>query len=157
MSEALRRLLDSPDFIEGDAWRTCEFQQHKEIISEGDEAVDLYLLLTGTVRVVGTAKLDEARTVRPGYSDLEVGAVFGEMSLFDDGERSGSVIAVTDCTLAAINVHALSVYMDEHPDVGYPILKQFIENMVARLRKANQRVTSLFAWGLKAHGIDEEM
>ena len=36
-------------------------------------------------------------------NNLQVGGIFGEMALVDDGPRSASATAVTDCKLAPIN------------------------------------------------------
>jgi hypothetical protein len=47
--------------------------------------------------------------------------------------------------------------MDRHPAVGLKTLREFYGALISRLRKSNQRVESLFAWGLRAHGIDKHI
>lgn len=157
MSEALVRLLQNPAFSEGVAWWRRAMQPHEEVVKQGDESNSVFIVLSGKVRVVANVTLEDSREVRPGFSDLEAGAVFGEMSLFDDAPRSVSVLAVEQGELAEIDKAALQGFMQDHPDMGYAILSDMMKSMVDRLRKANDRVGSLFAWGLKAHGIDEHI
>ncbi|MCB1734535.1 MAG: Crp/Fnr family transcriptional regulator [Gammaproteobacteria bacterium] len=157
MSNALKNLLDSPDFPEGDAWQRRLCTVHEHVFNEGDSQCDVFVVLSGTVRVVGEVALDDDRSLRPGYSDLGPGTVFGEMCLFDLKPRSGSVVAISDCELGVIPGDILRVYLDAHPEVGYPVLKDLLNTLAERLRTANKRVSSLFAWGLKAHGIDEHL
>lgn len=157
MSDALKALLDSPGFPEGGAWSRRRCATHEKVFDEGDSGCDVFVVLSGRVRVVGQVELDEDRTLRPGYSDLEAGAVFGEMCLFDLQPRSGSVVAIEEAELAVISGEALRAHLDANPAVGYPILKEMMNTLAGRLRTANKRVSSLFAWGLKAHGIDESL
>lgn len=157
MSETIRALLQNDAFPEGEAWQRRQVQPHEEVIHQGAEANSVFVVLNGTVRVVANVTLEDKREVRPGFSDLEAGAVFGEMSLFDDAPRSVSVLAIEECELAEIDKGALLTFMEAHPEAGYAIMNDLMKTIVERLRKANDRVGSLFAWGLKAHGIDEHI
>lgn len=157
MSKALQALLKNTAFPEGKAWWVRSIQAHEEVIRQGDEANSVFIVLSGKVRVVANVTLEDSREVRPGFSDLEAGAVFGEMSLFDDAPRSVSVLAVEQGELAEIDKAALLGFMNDHSDVGFAIVSDLMRSMVVRLRTANDRVGSLFAWGLQAHGIDEHI
>ena len=68
-----------------------------------------------------------------------------------------NIIAVTDGELFEISGIHLSSYLDSHPEIGYITLKDLFNMLTDRLSKANQRVESLFAWGLKVHGIDKHL
>ena len=102
----------------------------------------------------GNVDLDDARHIRPGFSDLAVGEVFGELALFDNQPRSATVTTVSACDLAVIDGARLMAFLDSHPELGYPLFKDLILILVKRLRSANQKIFALFAWGLKARGID---
>jgi len=52
---------------------------------------------------------------------------------------------------------ALAGYFDDHPELGYVVLKWLFSVLSGRLRQADRRFGSLFAWGLKAHGIDSHL
>lgn len=155
MPSLLFGLLENPEIIEGVYWRRRCVGANGVVFHEGEKGRDIYLILSGSVRIVGNVDLDEQRRVRPGFSELAQGELFGELALFDDEPRSATVIAVTEVELAVLDGEVLLQFLDSHPEIGYPIVIELITTLVVRLRKANHRIFSLFAWGLKKHGIDE--
>lgn len=157
MNEAFNRLLQHPDFPEGSAWQCRRFSAGQTILEEGDCSGGLYLMKEGSARVIGNVELDEHRKIRPGIFELAQGSLFGEISLFDQEPRSASVIAATDCQVIVIDRRPLLDFMEAHPEIGYPLLKEIMTSLVTRLRMANKRLAYLFAWGLKAHNIDEHL
>jgi len=148
-------LLNHPDFREGDVWHCRQFPPNTTLFSEGDTGREVYLILSGSVRVLGHVDLDDTRCIRPGFSDLTQGEVFGELALFDNQPRSATVMTVTACDLALVNGEELMRFLDTHPELGYPLFSDLILILVRRLRAANQKNFALFAWGLKARGIDK--
>ena len=157
MKNALYMLLDHPDFKEGMVWTRRKYAADETVFKEGDHGAQVYLILKGSVRVVGNVDLDDNRTVHPGFSELDAGQVFGELPMFDGEPRSATVVALTDCELAVIEGEQLMAFLDTHPELGYPIFKELIHLLVGRLRQANRRIFSLFAWGLKLRGIDRHL
>jgi CRP/FNR family transcriptional regulator, cyclic AMP receptor protein len=157
MKNTLYMLLDHPDFEEGVVWTRCKYAADETVFSEGDHGSQVYLILKGSVRVVGNVDLDDNRTVHPGFSELDEGQVFGELPMFDGEPRSATVVALSDCELAVLEGEQLMAFLDAHPDLGYPIFKELIHLLVGRLRQANRRIFSLFAWGLKLRGIDHHL
>jgi CRP/FNR family transcriptional regulator, cyclic AMP receptor protein len=157
MKNVLYKLLDHPDFEEGMVWTRRKVTANETLFSEGDQGSEVYLILKGSVRVVGSVDLDDNRTVHPGFSDLDEGQVFGELPLFDGEPRSATVMALTDCELAILEGEQLMSFLDAHPELGYPIFKELIHLLVGRLRQANRRIFSLFAWALKTRGIDRHL
>lgn len=154
MKNALQDLLDHPEFAEGNLWLRRQLDADHTVFAEGDVGTEAYLILKGSVRVVGNVDLDEHRMVHPGFSDLSAGQIFGELSLFDGQPRSASVVTLTKCELAVLEGQRLMAFLDAHPELGYPIFKEVIHLLVGRLRRANRRIFSLFAWGLKVRGIN---
>lgn len=157
MNNALYRLLDHPSFEEGVVWTRRRISADETLFSEGDQGSEVFLILKGSVRVVGNVDLDDNRTVHPGFSDLGEGQVFGELPMFDGEPRSATVVALTDCELAVLEGEQLMGFLDDHPELGYPIFKELIHLLVGRLRQANRRIFSLFAWGLKMRGIERHL
>ncbi len=153
----LDMLLEHPEFREGVDWKTSRARPNQVIFREGDHGRTIYLIQSGCVRLMGRMDLDKERYVQPGFGDLYVGDVFGELPLFDSQPRSASVIAVTECELIEINSESLIAFLDQHPDIGYQVLRHFYHMLVHRLRKANNKIFSLFAWGLKNCGITEHL
>lgn len=157
MKESLPALLSHPDFVEGRHWSREAFQANQAILEEGKAGSKIYLVLSGRVRVLGAVNLGEDRRIRPGFFDLGAGEIFGELAMFDREPRSASVVAITDCELAALDGDGLLDFLDRHPDIGYRVLKDLVSTLVVRLRKTNRKLFSLMAWGLKAHGLDEHL
>jgi len=148
----LKKIINDADFREGIAWHKRRFKAGGCILEEGTEGRSLFLIEKGDVRVMVTLKIE--RRVRPGICDLHAGNLFGELNLFEQHPRSASVTAVTDVELLEIDGECLSRYLNNHPEIGYPILKNLFKLMVSRLNKANRRIEYLLGWGLKAHDIN---
>jgi len=127
------------------------------IVSEGMDDRRLYLIQKGSVRVSGRVTLPDGRHIQPGLCDLGPGEIFGELSLFEAGSRSASVIALGDVEVLEFDALALENYLDQHPEQGYVVLKAVLKIVSARLRQTDRRWEQLFAWGLKEHGIDQHL
>ena len=157
MNTIFEQLIAHPDFREGDYWSRMQLDSGKEIIKQGESSDYLYLLESGDVRVMGDVELDENRRVKPGVCDMKPGDVFGEMVMFDDQPRSASVMATSDCVLIRIHGKKTMGFLEQHPELGFAVLKMLTQSMVDRLRKTNKKIFSLFAWGLKAHGLEKHL
>lgn len=157
MRSAFHDLLGHPDFKEGVLWHMRRLPANCTVFAAGDPGREVFLMLSGRVRVVGNVDLDEQRTLHPGFSELSAGQCFGELPLFDGEARSATVVTLSECELAVMDGDQLMAFLDRHPELGYPLLKELIHSMVGRLRRANSRVFSLFAWGLKVRGIDQHL
>ncbi len=154
MNSTMRRILDHPNFPEGECWEYQIFRANETIIQQGELSRRLYVIESGAVRVIGNIFLDKQQQVKPGMSDLFEGQIFGELVLFDREPRSASVQAIQDCQLIAIDGDKLLVFLEANPNIGFAFLMALMSTEVQRLRKSNQKICSLFAWGLKAHKID---
>lgn len=157
MVQSLQSLLEHPEFAEGQYWRRLEYPANEVLFEAGDTGGEVYVLLKGQVRITGDVSLDDSRRIRPGVCDLQQGAVFGELALFDAGPRSASVSTLSSVEVAVIDGRRLLRFFDAHPEIGYRVLREIIEVVVERLRHTNEKVWSLLAWGLKAHAIDRHL
>lgn len=133
------------------------FPDNSTVIHEGDIGDKMYLVLNGSVRVSARVKLDQERGIQPGLCDLEAGEIFGELALYDHDPRSATVKAVGECELLEIDSTALTQYMDQHPEQGYVLIRYLFHIVCERLRKADERMGSIFAWGLNARGIAQHL
>lgn len=155
--QTLADIIGDPRFAEGVAWRRHAVVANQVIVREGDVGRSLFLVENGLLRVTGSVELDQHRRVQPGICDLEKGDVFGEVCLYQPHNRSATVTAIFDGSVLEIDGERLSIYLDEHPIQGYLFLKEMFNTLIGRLGRANQRVENLFAWGLKAHGIQQHL
>ena len=150
-------LLRDPDFQRAVEWRRQPFAAGEVIVKEGQLDRSLYLIEDGSADVVCDVWLEDDRHIRPGIWVLGPGDLFGELVLFDQRPRAASVVARTPGRVVAIDADSLREFLDAHPDVGYRLLKELLALLTERLRRANQRLESVFAWGLRAHGIDRHI
>ena len=153
----LQSILRAPALVEAKVANRRRYATHESIIVEGSEDRVLYLIETGSVRVSGRVELDDSRYIQPGLCDLGPDEVFGELSLFDAAPRSASVLAVEDSELLEFDAVALAAHFDRYPERGFIVLRALFNVLTGRLRQADRRLESLFAWGLKVHGIDQHL
>ena len=154
MIHTLKGIIEDPSFPAGTAWRRRAFQVNDTIVREREEGRSIFFVEAGRLRVSGRVQLEDSRRIQPGICDLGPGDLFGELCLFGPHIRSASVTAISEAELIEIDGGALSLYLDTRPELGYLFLKELFATLTGRLGRANERIENLFAWGLKAHGID---
>ncbi|MCG6967226.1 MAG: cyclic nucleotide-binding domain-containing protein [Chromatiaceae bacterium] len=153
----IQQILRDPQLVETGVAQRRHYQTGESIIVEGSEERSVYLIETGSVRVSGRITLQDNRHIQPGLCDLATGEIFGELSLFESGPRTASVVAIEPCDLLVFDGEALARHFDAAPEQGYQVLKWLFSVLNLRLRQADRRLGFLFAWGLKAHGIDRHL
>jgi len=153
----IHTILSDPQLIESGIAQRRVYDTGEPIITEGSTDRNVYLILRGSVRVAGRIEIEGHRHIQPGLCDLSAGEIFGELSLFESGPRSASVAAIASCELLVFDAEALAAHFDRHPEEGYLVLKWLFSVLNGRLRQADRRLESVFAWGLKAHGIDNHL
>lgn len=155
MSLDLLEFFNSERFVSSGIVQRIECAPNEKIISQGDRDRFLYVVESGQVRVTARVNIEDERHIQPGLVDLGAGAVFGELNLFEAAERSASVMAIGACKLLRIDSAELTGFLNHNADLGYQLLQHFFQVLNGRLRKADQRIERLMAWGLKAHGIEK--
>ena len=150
-------LMGHPLFKEGEFWEVVQFKKNQKIVMQGDVSRDLYLLKSGCVRVLGSVELEDNRKIQPGVCDMSSGDIFGELSLFDQQPRSASIMCLEDSEVIVIDGDKLMGFLEENSDIGFRFMNEVMQMMVKRLRHSNEKVYSLFAWGLKVHKIDGDL
>lgn len=88
------------------------FPKNAVIITEGDEAGPLFIILSGKVRVYLSNEDGKMVTL----SEQREGSYFGELSLLDDQPRSASVMTVEPSVCALIPKQSFHAWIKEHPD-----------------------------------------
>jgi CRP/FNR family transcriptional regulator, cyclic AMP receptor protein len=137
-SETLARIgvfkdLDSDEINRLDtqcAWRRVD--AGSEILSHLDTSSDVYFVAAGTVRVV----ISSIRGRETVFRDIHEGEFFGELSAIDAKERSASIVAVTNATIARMPAHIFCDLARSHGPVCYRILKR----AVAQIRYLSERI-----------------
>ncbi|MGB7934549.1 MAG: hypothetical protein WCH04_20450 [Gammaproteobacteria bacterium] len=70
MSEALHEILKHPQFPREEVWWEERFAPDDTILKEGESSRDLYLIVSGTVRINMQVEVDHARVMQSGLIEL---------------------------------------------------------------------------------------
>ncbi|MEO1207739.1 MAG: Crp/Fnr family transcriptional regulator [Pseudomonadota bacterium] len=115
--------------------RETKFANGQTIFTRGDEGREVYLVLSGRVRLsVLTA---EGREL--SFAHAEPGSLFGEIAMIDGGSRTADATAVTKVTAATLSRSGFERLMASHPPIGEAML-QFL---CKRLREADQQLEAI--------------
>lgn len=150
-------LLRRKDFEEGKSWYRKSYKSQEIILREGDYTGKVYLVMEGTLRILGSVAMGENYMVRPGVRDLYPNEVFGELSMLDHAPHSATVVAVSDCVIAEIDCRHLHAFLENDCSLSARFYRELAEELVDRLRKTDKQLFAMLAWGLKAHGYDKYM
>jgi CRP/FNR family transcriptional regulator, cyclic AMP receptor protein len=105
------------------------FPTKHTIFTQGQEGRSLYILVSGRVKVhLGSREL----------ANLEQGACFGEMSLFDAEPRSASITTLEPCECLMLTQQQLYEAIDETPGIAVNIIRL----LSRRIRELNIKLNS---------------
>jgi CRP/FNR family transcriptional regulator, cyclic AMP receptor protein len=111
--------------LTGDGIETSSFKAGDIIFREGDNALELFVIKSGQVRIqIGN------RTV----TELGPDTIFGEMALIDDEPRSATAIALTDVELAPVAEKQFLFLVSQTPYFALKVMRV----LATRLRETNK-------------------
>jgi CRP-like cAMP-binding protein len=118
LADLVRGLADDPPVF---------YQQGKQIMSEGQKALRMYVVVEGRVAVSIGGRVVER---------LGPGGAFGEAALVDPSPRLATAVAETDCELLPITRPAFLALVKLSPQFAYSMLSALAE----RLRFLTERL-----------------
>jgi CRP/FNR family transcriptional regulator, cyclic AMP receptor protein len=111
------------------------FPRRRTIFVEGQPGYDLYVLLSGKVKIRHrTTDGRESLIAVLGPND-----VFGELALFDPGPRTSTVTTVTPVHAVTLDRQALRSTIVTHPEIA----EQLLQVLARRLRRTNDNLRDL--------------
>jgi CRP-like cAMP-binding protein len=116
----------------------CEeefFVEDQRIFSQGDPGGALYVIVSGRVGI----EQEKRKGSFARLATLETHSYFGEMTLFDNGPRSASAIALQNTLTLRLRRDPLITLARQYPDLSLELIKVLSE----RLRQANNRIADL--------------
>jgi CRP/FNR family transcriptional regulator, cyclic AMP receptor protein len=132
----LFRHLSEADVVAlAEAARERSYPKNSVILFEDDPGDALYVVATGTVKVVLIG--EDGREVI--LSVLGPGDFFGEMALIDDEPRSAHVIAMEDSNLYVLRREDFQSCLKLQPGIALALLKE----LSRRLRRVDEKVGGL--------------
>lgn len=111
------------------------FSDRQVVVEEFADAVEVFLLLQGRLRVTTGDGDPIAR--------LEPGAIVGELALFERMPRSATVVSDGDSSLLRIMADAFNAQMEAHPAVGFKVLRNIGRTLSVRLRSSNLQLEAV--------------
>ena len=106
-----------------------EVQAGQTLVEQGSAGREFFVILDGEAEV----RRNDRRIATIG-----VGRYFGELSLLDRGERSASVVALSDMKVLVLDQRNFEVLIRSIPGLGYKLLKA----TASRLREADTKAIS---------------
>jgi CRP-like cAMP-binding protein len=105
------------------------FGEGEEIMQEGTPCDAIYIVKSGSVRVMkGGAHLET----------VEAGEPLGEIAFIDKGPRSASIVAATDTTLIRLASDKFEQLLAHDRELANKIFRSIIMILCKRLRDATQ-------------------
>ena len=97
-----------------------EFKEGATIFAEGTPGDFMYVVLDGEVDVwVGNKLVD---IIKPGN-------IFGEMALIDEGERSATAVAKSDCRLAVVDQKLFLYMVQQTPFFSLEVMRVLADRL----------------------------
>lgn len=118
-----------------------KYPSNTVVFKEGDPGDFIGFVSSGKLEV---KKQTEFKGNQLIIALLSKGALVGELSMFDKHNRSATVETVENTTMIILRNEAFDALIEQHPDIGVKILKSFIRILSLRLRKATERLTTIF-------------
>ena len=108
---------------------TTGFAAGATVVKAGEPGETMYIVTEGEVDILdGSTILETAGA----------GSIVGELALIDDGPRSATVVAKTDCRLVSLDRKRFQYMVQETPFFALAVMKVLAD----RLRKNNVRTRS---------------
>lgn len=118
------------------------YQAGSTVFNEGEVGDYMAFIVSGLLEVKKETEFKGRQVV---LAKLKPGSFVGEMSLVNEKElRSATVIALDDSELLILKRDALDALVEKHPHIGIKILKGLNRILAIRLRKAVERLTTIF-------------
>ena len=109
------------------------FDAGSVVFEAGGEGDGLYIMREGVA---------ERRVAGSAIDRIEPYASFGELSLLDASPRSATVAAHGEVLCASINHSDFEFLSREHPGILIGLLRNLALALAARLRRANQEIST---------------
>jgi len=104
-----------------------KFKRGEIIIREGDPGVCIYLVIKGNAVVYKTFHDKKVK-----LSELEKGALFGELAILGDKKRSATVEANNDAELLCFYREDIMNIIRRYPELGIKIISKFLDIIADR-------------------------
>jgi CRP-like cAMP-binding protein len=142
---AIFKDLDEAEIAEiAEVCREEKFVSGEYIFREGESGNRLYLICEGEVRI----SRDVPGSGEEALAILKLGALFGEMAVFDRSERSTHAISNGGTTVLTITRPDFEMLLDFNREMAYKVLWSVTRLLSGRLRQTNDSLRSFLAMSM---------
>ncbi len=120
------------------------FEPGDIIIPEMTRSRDIYFLSKGAVSVSMLLPFEGRR--QEVIDTIHAGDIIGEVAFVDGSPRSATVKAEEPAELYVYPFDELNEFLEEHPRVGYQLMKAVAKTISAKMRQANLAWRNLMMW-----------
>jgi len=114
---------------------TRTFKKNTILMTAGDQADSLYVILSGHVRIY----LDDPQGREITLRTLSPGAAFGELAMLSEGARAANVATLEKCQLSVISKDGFMKCLDQNPRIALTIIQLLIQ----RIREMTDDISTL--------------
>ncbi|MBN2038743.1 MAG: GGDEF domain-containing protein [Spirochaetes bacterium] len=125
---------------------TNEFEPDHVLFEEGDEGNELFIVMSGKVAsyvVLPNGNKREIAEFRPGD-------FFGEMSIFENTERSATCYTKEKSTLLSLRERDLFEIILYHPELAVKLMYKMLNVTTERLLDRSEFLSDMVQWGEEA-------
>lgn len=109
------------------------YKAGEDVFHERDCGDALYIVESGSIRV--WVRDEDVQDIT--LSELKPGDFFGELSVFDGGERSANATAIVDTVLHRLSRQDFQAFLVKYPDAAVDVIRE----IGARMRQTNALVS----------------
>jgi CRP-like cAMP-binding protein len=111
------------------------------VVHEGERNASLFLIESGSVEVVKKGAEGDQVLAR-----MSPGNFFGELSVFDPGPASATVVATKASRVRILEGRRLDLLMRSNPVTARKLYAAVLREMGGRLRKLDQKLVERIVW-----------
>ena len=116
------------------------YPANHQIVAHNDKSNDVYVIVSGKVRVTFYALSGREVTFR----DLGAGDLFGDIAAIDGNLRSATVVSLADTFVGTMSASAFWEVLNSYPDVASEVLK----GLAYLVRRLSDRVVEFSTLGV---------
>ena len=124
------------------------YKAGEDVFHEHDRGDALYVVESGSIRV--WVRDEDVQDIT--LSELKPGDFFGELSVFDGGERSANATAIVDTILHRLSRQDFQAFLVKYPDAAVDVIRE----IGARMRQTNALVSKRVTRNINRE-MDEKM
>ncbi len=113
------------------------------ICREGEEGSELFIIESGTA--TASIKIDDNE--EKILTEFTTGDFFGEVAIFENAQRSASIIAREESSLLTLDKQDFLAIMEKWPMVAIKMMKEILDITSGRLSHTSSFISEMVKWG----------